>query len=313
METPGDTDAVVIEASNTKTVLLVLVGIGFVALGAWFVSLDPETLAAQPRFNSPAFVHALGYVTVAFFGLCVAAAIWRLFSSKPGLILDREGLTVHGFMDDLFVPWRDVAGFGVYEAHRQRMLVVGLKNPEGYVERGGKLRRMVARANYSLCGSPVVISSNTLRLDFESLIEVVGKFHARWSRQDSVPEASVLYFKEAQDIWSKYVPNSGQAQTVQGELLRAVEKLRDEATRNGNMNWDEGFEILLEYLRRDLLDEAVYPPGQIKATSATLARLGDFENPCTDDRPFDELGGRVVEYFRHYGSKAHAPDPSLRR
>lgn len=60
------------------------------------------------------------------------------------------------------------------------------------------------------------------------------------------------YFEEAKEIWQKFVPESGQAETVQGELLRAVEKLRDEAIRNGNGNWDEGFEILLSYIGRKL-------------------------------------------------------------
>jgi hypothetical protein len=46
-------------------------------------------------------------------------------------------------------------------------------------------------------------------------------------------------------IWRQFVPSAGQAETVQGELLRAMEKLRDEAARNGNGNWDEGFETLL--------------------------------------------------------------------
>jgi hypothetical protein len=50
-------------------------------------------------------------------------------------------------------------------------------------------------------------------------------------------EIQVLYFEEAQDIWKNFVPPSGQAATVQGELLRAIEKLRDEAMRNGNGNW----------------------------------------------------------------------------
>ena len=48
----------------------------------------------------------------------------------------------------------------------------------------------------------------------------------------------MLYFEEAKSIWQTYVPKSGQAETVQGELLRAVEKLRDEAIRNGKPERD---------------------------------------------------------------------------
>lgn len=55
------------------------------------------------------------------------------------------------------------------------------------------------------------------------------------------------YFEEAKAIWDRHVPRVGQSKTVEGEMLRAVEKLRDEAVRNGNGNWDEGFETLLAY------------------------------------------------------------------
>ena len=39
----------------------------------------------------------------------------------------------------------------------------------------------------------------------------------------------VKYQQEARSLWQTSVPPRGQAATVQGELLRAVEKLRDEA------------------------------------------------------------------------------------
>jgi len=49
------------------------------------------------------------------------------------------------------------------------------------------------------------------------------------------------YFEEAKQIWVNYVPKSGQSDTVEGELIRAIEKLRYEAQNNGNVNWDQGF------------------------------------------------------------------------
>lgn len=56
-------------------------------------------------------------------------------------------------------------------------------------------------------------------------------------------ESGMKYFNEAKYFWQTYVPKQGQAETVQGELIRAIEKLRGEAQRNGNINWDKGFVI----------------------------------------------------------------------
>jgi len=121
------------------------------------------------------------------------------------------------------------------------------------------------------------------------------------------------HFEEAKLIWREFVPPAGQSETIQGELLRAVEKLRDEAIRNGNCNWDEGFEILLFYLERHLPDPEVFPPGVCREAREILARLHDFEDPLLEDEPYDWLGDRVVELYRHYGSRPHAHDPALRR
>ena len=121
------------------------------------------------------------------------------------------------------------------------------------------------------------------------------------------------HFEEAKSIWQNYVPKRGQAETVQGELLRAVEKLRDESIRNGNANWDNGFEILLAYLGDHLTDPTVYPAEVIAGTRSVLSRLQDYDHPYLEDDFYDQLGDRVVEYFRFYGSLPHANNPSLHR
>lgn len=70
-------------------------------------------------------------------------------------------------------------------------------------------------------------------IDWESAYAVVNKLGLRGYKPK--------YFKECKRIWKKLVPKQGQADTVQGELLREVEKLRHEAWNNGNINWDDNF------------------------------------------------------------------------
>ena|SRR6185369_10891019 len=121
------------------------------------------------------------------------------------------------------------------------------------------------------------------------------------------------YFDEAREIWKQFVPKAGQSETVQGEMLRSIEKLRDEALRNGNLNWDEGFEILLTYLGNKLSDPAVFSYDEILRSEFILSRLMDFNNPYLEDNLYDELSDSVVEYFRHYGSQPHKTNPELYR
>jgi len=96
-------------------------------------------------------------------------------------------------------------------------------------------------------------------------------------------------------------------------MLRAVEKLRDGARRNENINWDEGFEILLRYLSEKLSDPLVFDSATIEQSRSILRRLSRFDDPYLDNDLYDELSDRVVEYFRHHGSLLHRHNPSLRR
>jgi hypothetical protein len=121
------------------------------------------------------------------------------------------------------------------------------------------------------------------------------------------------YFNEAARIWRECVPKSGQADTTEGELLRAVEKLRNEAIRNGNQNWDSGFAMLLAFLESKLLDQTVYPEATLAGTRVTLARLSEFDRPCLDAGQYDQLCDRVVEYLQHRGTQRHPQNPELRR
>jgi hypothetical protein len=124
----------------------------------------------------------------------------------------------------------------------------------------------------------------------------------------------VKYFEEAKALWKAYVPPQGQAATVQGELIRAVEKLRDEAQRNGNVNWDEGHKILADFLRDTLLACEVFDQEARREIHGDAARLLDFEHPETTDEPFDRLTDRIVEWSRaHPDPLPHRRNPKLRR
>src|SRR5689334_112920 len=77
-------------------------------------------------------------------------------------------------------------------------------------------------------------------------------------------------------IWRNLVPKNGQASTVQGELLRAIEKLRWEAQENGNINWDEGFVILIDFVEQTLATSGVLTPSERQVMKSDVDRLRNF-------------------------------------
>ncbi len=112
------------------------------------------------------------------------------------------------------------------------------------------------------------------------------------------------YLEHGKNIWQDFVPKSGQAEFVQGELLRAIEKLRDEAHRNGNGNFNENCHgILIQYLRTKLSDKQVFEDKTIEQINRDLDRLSIEDQPYTDDDIFDEIDDRIVDWYLYYGAE----------
>lgn len=106
------------------------------------------------------------------------------------------------------------------------------------------------------------------------------------------------YFKTAKVIWQKLVPKSGQADTVQGELLRAIEKLRDEAQRNGNGNFNKNCHgLLIDFLRNILTSENLFEKLTKDKINDDLDRLSIKNNPYTEDDIYDRITERIVDWY----------------
>ncbi len=115
-------------------------------------------------------------------------------------------------------------------------------------------------------------------------------------------------------VWETYVPKRGQAVTVQGELLRANEKLRDESQRNGNINWDEGHEILAKFLLDTLTESAALNDHARAQLRSDIERVLDFEHPYTEDDLFDRIERALLDWCAAHPDPVPRPsNPALHR
>ena len=105
-------------------------------------------------------------------------------------------------------------------------------------------------------------------------------------------------FAVAKWMWQNLVPPAGQAKSVQGELLRAVEKLRWEAQTNGNGNWDKCFRAFVRYVQKTLCGDSGLSAKAKKCIREDLAVLGHPERPYLDDDFYDHLTEHIVEFCR---------------
>jgi hypothetical protein len=177
-------DERVIALSRAKLALTVAGSLLFVAAGVWFLTAgdDSSLVTTLRRFVPPLFVHGLGAVAMVFGAVGVAYGIAKSRDRKPGLVLNAEGMVDNSSAVAAgFIPWSEVTGVETFQVSSQRMLVIRVADPAKYVERGGAVKRSLNRANANLCGSPIVISSNALRIPFDELRREVVAYAARYA------------------------------------------------------------------------------------------------------------------------------------
>ena len=86
-------------------------------------------------------------------------------------------------------------------------------------------------------------------------------------------------------IWKNYVPEEGQADSLQGELLREIEKLRWEAQENGNINWDEDFAYFCDFISNKLSEQSIFSEDEKEEAASIMARLksyGEYSRKVND-------------------------------
>jgi hypothetical protein len=107
---------------------------------------------------------------------------------------------------------------------------------------------------------------------------------------------NLLYPEIAKKIWQELVPPIGQCKTVQGELLRAVEKLRDEAQRNGNVNYHESHKLLAKFVLDTLINCEIFDKKEIAKIKSETKKLMKANSPYTEDDAYDYLTDRICVF-----------------
>lgn len=125
---------------------------------------------------------------------------------------------------------------------------------------------------------------------------------------EKLKDAGVLgykqqHFEECKKIWQTQVPTIGESDSVQGEMLREIEKMRYEAVQNGNANWDDSYSFFCGNLY-DLLSAANVLDEEKCETLRTvldyLKLCGESGKVHTDFDVYDYVNDCIAAYsFAH--------------
>jgi len=161
-------DRLVAQVSKGKTLLLLLIAAGFVAIGIWFV-ISPEE-AASRRISDPAMVWGFGWFVILFFGAAGLAIFSQLFRTGPVMEIDERGMLWRRWSDQI-IPWSAIARTEQRAVYNQKFLCIWLDRPEQYPTRSrlGKLSGL----NKGMGFGDIALSMQGTDQSFKRLVEVV--------------------------------------------------------------------------------------------------------------------------------------------
>ena len=166
-------DKIVIHLSKKKA-LIALVGSVLFVVGGYFMTVYPEKFVS-PIMRSHEVIRITGISAICFFGLCLIFISRKLFDNEPGLIIDQNGIINNTNASSMgLIEWDDITGIEKKQVMSTKFLIVYTNNPEKYIQRAKNfISKQAMNMNYKTYGSPISITSNSLKINFDDLEKII--------------------------------------------------------------------------------------------------------------------------------------------
>ena len=165
-----DSKSLEISTDKSKVISIIFISLAFIAVGFWFV-FSFATL--QTRF-SPLLIQILGIASILFFGLTLFFSIPKYFDKSLGLIFTKKGIVdnTNGTSVGL-IEWNNVTEIKIIEIWKTKAILLVTDKPEKYIAKANSSQVKIMRANWKLYGTPLCITPQTLKIDFEDLYDMI--------------------------------------------------------------------------------------------------------------------------------------------
>jgi len=164
-----------IPLGKKKLSLLLFACLLFIAGGIWII-LDPQKFIELPYgFRNPETARFWGIVGIIFFGLGGIYGIIKLFDKKARLIIDSNGITDNTNATSIgLIEWPDITGIRTNQVMATKFLLIDIEDSEKYIKKAKNgIRAKLMRANLKSYGTPLSITTNTLKYNFSELEKLI--------------------------------------------------------------------------------------------------------------------------------------------
>jgi hypothetical protein len=135
--------------------------------------------------RDPLVAHGAGIVCIVFFGSIGVYALRQLFDRISELTLNETGIVDNTSKASLgFIPWSEILSAKIIPANKDEYigeyLVITIKEPQKYLHRGNWIKNFLVNSTYTMYGSPVAITANTLDSSVSELLSIFNQYHHKY-------------------------------------------------------------------------------------------------------------------------------------
>jgi hypothetical protein len=171
-----------IQFRKTNLIIACLGSLIFVGIGIWLAF----------GINHPTFLQILvGVLSMLFFGLTGAISIGKLLDTRPGLIINDQGIQDNSSgVAGGFLAWEQIVGIETKQVKGQSFVQIFLKDPEQYLAQAKGWRKQLQKLNYEWYGTPINISANSLIISHSELRHILTTHLKAYQQKQSIEAKS---------------------------------------------------------------------------------------------------------------------------
>lgn len=166
-------DRIEIPISKKKILLLLIGALLFVISGILFIT-TPETFITM-FVRNVTVIRLVGIAGVLFFGAAGIYGITKLFDKSNGLVIDDSGITDNtNASGSGLIIWDDITEIKIEQVMSTKFLLIYISDPNKYLARVKGFKQKLMKLNMEKYGTPISITSSTLKLNFDELERLVN-------------------------------------------------------------------------------------------------------------------------------------------
>lgn len=119
------------------------------------------------------FVSSFGLI---FFGFAGLVALYKLFDTKFGLVVDEVGIHDNSSIyPEHLIKWEIIKALRVQQVGLTKFILIDNKDPETYLAEIRGFKKKFMLNTYKRYGTPISLRSTNLKCNFDKLYEVISE------------------------------------------------------------------------------------------------------------------------------------------